>query len=99
MTPPLQESPPTEKPAVGESLLSKQFNLIFESLDSLMGIELSSALEKFQSEYIKDKGYNSVLKNIHNTSTTLKSKTYVLSQPEKDDLKQKMNFWRTKLEL
>ncbi len=99
MTPPLQESTPTEKPVVGESLLSKQFNLIFESLDSLMGIELSSALEKFQSEYIKDKGYNSVLKNIHNTSTTLKSKTYVLSQPEKDDLKQKMNFWRTKLEL
>jgi hypothetical protein len=99
MTPPLQESAPTEKPAVGESLLSKQFNLIFENLDSLMGLELSSALEKFQSEYIKEKGYNSVLKNIHNTSATLKSKKYVLSQPEKDDLKQKMNFWRTKLEL
>jgi len=88
----------TEKLAAGESLLTKQFNLIFENLDSLMGLELSSALEKFQSEYIKDKGYNSVLKNIHNTSTTLKSKTYVLSQPEKDDLKQKMNFWRTKLD-
>ena len=99
MIPPLQESAPTEKPAVGESLLSKQFNLIFENLDSLMGLELSSALEKFQSEYIKEKGYNSVLKNIHNTSATLKSKKYVLSQPEKDDLKQKMNFWRTKLEL
>lgn len=83
----------------GESLLAKQFNLIFDNVDSLMGLELSSALEKFQSEYIKDKGYNSVLKNIHNTSTTLKSKTYVLSQPEKDDLKQKMNFWKTKLDL
>ncbi len=94
-----QESLTTEKPAGKESLLTKQFNLIFENLDSLMGLEISSALEKFQSEYIKDKGYNSVLKNIHNTSTTLKSKTYVLSQPEKDDLKQKMNFWRTKLDL
>jgi len=94
-----QESLPTEKPAGGESLLTKQFNLIFDSVESLMGLELSSALEKFQSEYIKEKGYNSVLKNIHNTSATLKSKTYVLSQPEKDDLKQKMNFWRTKLDL
>jgi len=94
-----QESVTTEKPAGKESLLTKQFNLIFENLDSLTGLELSSALEKFQSEYIKDKGYNSVLKNIHNTSTTLKSKTYVLSQPEKDDLKQKMTFWLTKLDL
>ena len=96
---PPQDSTTTEKLAEGESLLTKQFNLIFENVDSLMGLELSSALEKFQSEYIKDKGYNSVLKNIHNTSTTLKSKTYVLSQPEKDDIKQKMNFWRTKLDL
>ena len=92
-----QESVTTEKSAEGESLLTKQFNLIFENVDSLMGLELSSALEKFQSEFIKNKGYNSILKNIHNTSATLKSKTYVLSQPEKDDLKQKMNFWRTKL--
>jgi len=94
-----QESVTTKKPGVGESLLAKQFNLIFDSVDSLMGLELSSTLEKFQSEYIKEKGYNSVLKNIHNTSTTLKNKTYVLSQPEKDDLKQKMTFWRTKLDL
>ena len=94
-----QESVTTKKPAAGESLLTKQFNLIFDSVESLMGLELSSVLEKFQSEYIKEKGYNSVLKNIHNTSTILKSKTYVLSQPEKDDLKQKMNFWRTKLDL
>ena len=94
-----QEPVTTKKPAAGVSLLTKQFNLIFDSVESLMGLELSSTLEKFQSEYIKEKGYNSVLKNIHNTSAILKSKTYVLSQPEKDDLKQKMNFWRTKLDL
>jgi len=94
-----QESGTTEKPAGEESLLTKQFNLIFENIDTLMGLEISSALEKFQSEYIKEKGYNSVLKNLHNTSTTLKSKTYILSLPEKDDLKQKMKFWSTKLDL
>ena len=94
-----KESRTTKRAADGESLLTKQFNLIFENVDNLMGLEISSALEKFQSEYIKEKGYNSVLKNIHNTSSTLKSKTYVLSQPEKDDLNQKMNFWRTKLDI
>jgi hypothetical protein len=82
-----------------ESLLTKQFNLIFDSVDSMIGLEISSALEKFQSEYIKEQGYNSVLKNMHNTSTSLKSKTYILSQPEKEDLKMKMNFWRQKLNL
>jgi hypothetical protein len=64
-----------------------------------MGIEISSALEKLQSEYIKEQGYNSVLKNMHNTSAALKSKTYVLSQSEKEDLKMKMSFWRQKLNL
>jgi len=93
-----QESVTPEKSVEKESLLAKQFNLIFENIDSLMGKEISSALEKFQSEYIKEKGYNSVLKNMHNTSATLKNKAYVLSQPEKDDLNQKMTFWKTKLD-
>ncbi len=91
--------PEKEVPSGEKSLLTKQFDLIFDNVESLMGIELSSALEKFQSEYIKESGYNSVLKNIHNTSTTLRNKTYVLSQPEKEDLRQKMNFWRQKLNL
>jgi len=91
--------PEKEVPAGEESLLTKQFNLIFENIDSLMGLEISSALEKLQSEYIKEQGYNSVLKNMHNTSAALKSKTYVLSQSEKEDLKMKMSFWRQKLNL
>ncbi|MBA7602483.1 hypothetical protein ES703_09572 [subsurface metagenome] len=100
IAPPEKEVPvPTTTPSGEKSLLTKQFDLIFDNVDSLMGIELSSALEKFQSEYIKETGYNSVLKNIHNTSTTLKNKTYVLSQPEKEDLRMKMNFWRQKLDL
>ena len=100
ITPP-EKVAPVEKvtPSGEESLLTKQFNLIFENIDSLTGKEISSALEKLQSEYIKEQGYNSVLKNMHNTSTALKSKTYVLSQPEKEDLKMKMGFWKQKLNL
>ncbi|MBA7512007.1 hypothetical protein ES705_04006 [subsurface metagenome] len=100
IAPPEKEVPvPKTTPSGEKSLLTKQFDLIFDNVDSLMGIELSSALEKFQSEYIKETGYNSVLKNIHNTSTTLRNKTYVLSQPEKEDLRMKMNFWRQKLNI
>jgi len=98
---PTEKVAPVEKvtPSGEESLLTKQFNLIFENIDSLTGKEISSALEKLQSEYIKEQGYNSVLKNMHNTSSALKSKTYVLSQPEKEDLRMKMSFWKQKLNL
>lgn len=107
IAPPEKEAPLTEvkeeavekKLVPGESILTKQFQLIEEGLDQLTGLEISAALEKFQNEYIKKEGYNSILKNVHNTSTNLKSKTYVLSQAERDDLKMKMGFWKQKLNL
>jgi hypothetical protein len=91
----------TQKPISEDTkgTLSKQFNLIMDGIETLTGLEISTALEKFQSEYVNKAGYNSVLKNIHNTSINLRSKTYVLSQPEKEDLKMKLNFWKQKLDL
>jgi len=103
IAPPEKEVPLAEKKKEriepGESLLTKQFALIEDGLEKLTGLEISSALEKFQNEYIKKEGYNSVLKNVHNTSINLKSKTYVLSIPEREDLKMKMGFWKQKLNL
>ncbi|MEJ2296340.1 MAG: hypothetical protein P8Y23_16445, partial [Candidatus Lokiarchaeota archaeon] len=90
----LEEPVPTQAPSPeAQALLKKQFDLIFEGLETLTGLELSKALEKFQNEYIKKQGYNSVLKNIHNTSSDLRTKTYVLSQSEREDIKMKMKFW------
>ena len=82
---------------VSKVLLGKQFDLIFDSIDSLTGIELAAALEKFQSEYVKKQGYISVLKNIRSAGDELKAKSYVLSQSEQQDLKIKMKFWKQKL--
>jgi hypothetical protein len=94
----LEEPVPAQAPSPeAQALLKKQFDLILEGLENLTGLEISKALEKFQNEYIKKLGYNSVLKNIHNTSTDLRSKTYVLSQSERDDVKMKMKFWSQKL--
>jgi len=94
----LEEPVPAQAPSPeSQALLKKQFDLIYDGLETLTGLELSKALEKFQNEYIKKQGYNSVLKNIHNTSTDLRSKTYVLSQSEREDIKMKMKFWSQKL--
>ncbi|MCK4286939.1 MAG: hypothetical protein KAX18_12085, partial [Candidatus Lokiarchaeota archaeon] len=62
-------------------------------------IEISTSLERFQSEFVKLKGYNSVLKNIHTTCNDLKSKTELLSQSEKEELKSHMKLWRQQLDL
>ncbi|MCK4687285.1 MAG: hypothetical protein KAT66_04095, partial [Candidatus Lokiarchaeota archaeon] len=81
------------------SFLSKQFNDIINNIDKMTGIEISSTLERFQSEYVKIEGYNSILKNIHSVSTDLKKNTELLSRPEREELKLSMKSWKEKLNL
>ena len=81
------------------SFLSTQFDDIINTLENKTGIEISTSLERFQSEFVKRKGYNSVLKNIHTTCNDLKKQTELLNPPEKEDLKLKMKLWRQQLNL
>jgi hypothetical protein len=100
ITIPLEEEEPEEKKAVEapkSSALSNQFDKILNNLDNMTGTEISLALERFQNEYVKIEGYNSVLKTVHNTSIDLKNNPETLSRPEIDDLKLSMKIWRQKL--
>ncbi len=92
---PAKAEPEEKKP----SFLSKQFNDIINNIDKMTGIEISSTLERFQSEYVKIEGYNSILKNIHGVSTDLKKNTELLSRPEREKLKLSMKSWKEKLNL
>jgi len=91
------EAPISEMKA--PSFLTTLFDNIMNAIENKSGIELSTSLEKFQSEYVKRKGYNSVLKEIHIKSNDLKVITNLLSQQEKEDLKIKMKLWRQQLNL
>ncbi len=92
---PAKAEPEEKKP----SFLSKQFNDIINNIDKMTGIEISSTLERFQSEYVKIEGYNSILKNIHGVSTDLKKNTELLSRPEREELKLSLKSWKEKLNL
>ncbi len=92
---PAKAEPEEKKP----SFISKQFNDIINNLDKMTGIEISSTLERFQSEYVKIEGYNSILKSIHNVSTELKKNIELLSRPEREELKLSMKSWKEKLSL
>ncbi len=102
-TPAITIPPETEEKETVEApkpvVLSNQFDEIINKMESMTGTEISLALERFQNEYVKIEGYNSVLKNIHNTSSELKSNPEKLSRPERDELKLSMKIWRQKLNL
>ncbi|MFX1573601.1 MAG: hypothetical protein ACFFB0_12695 [Promethearchaeota archaeon] len=93
---PLVSEAPEMKPP---SLLSQQLDEIINSLERSTGLEVSKALEKFQGEYVKQKGYHTVLKSIHIRTDELKENTEMLSRQEKDELKTTMNLWRRQLDL
>jgi len=98
--PPEAEPPEKEVPeTTPTSPLSSQFNDILNNVENKTGIEISTSLERFQSEFVKLKGYNSVLKNIHSMCNDLKSKTEMLSQSDKEELKTQMKKWRQQLDL
>ena len=81
------------------SFLVTLFDSIMNKLENKTGLEISTSLEKFQSEFVKRKGYNSVLKNIHTECNDLKGTTNLLNPSEKEDLKSKMKMWRQQLDL
>ncbi|MFX1425336.1 MAG: hypothetical protein ACFFBE_02710 [Promethearchaeota archaeon] len=81
------------------SFLVTLFDSIMNKLEDKTGIEISTSLEKFQSEFVKRKGYNSVLKNIHTECNDLKTNTDLLTQERREDLRLKMKLWRQQLDL
>ncbi|UCC19331.1 MAG: hypothetical protein JSV62_14700 [Promethearchaeota archaeon] len=98
--------PPEEKEIEEEAeeapkptILSQQFDEIVNNLEKMTGTEISLSLERFQNEYVKLEGYNSVLKNLHNASKDLKSNPEILSRPEREELKLSMKIWKQKLNL
>jgi len=102
ITIPPEEELAEEKEAVEAPkpvILSNQFDEVVNNLEKMTGTEISLALERFQNDYVKLEGYNSVLKNLHNKSIELKPNPEILSRPEREELKLSMKIWRQKLNL
>jgi hypothetical protein len=104
---PIQKSTLTEEPKqeveIKKSLddlppLEKKFLSIGKDLDSIKGKEIATRLEEFHQDYVKEKGYNSTIKNIHRNMLDLQERDEILSKPERNELKMKIKFWRQKLD-
>ena len=87
----------TEPPRA--SFLSNFLDEIMNTLDGKTGPHIAAELERFQGEFVKREGYNSVLKDIHNTASEIKNHTEELHRPEIENLKLSMNVWKQRLNL
>jgi len=79
--------------------LSHQFDNIVGKIDTLPGEEIALLLEKLQDDLLEQKGFSAILRQIRMGITPLKSNRNILSNTEKDELRSKIRFWRSKLNL
>lgn len=90
--------PEIEIPPGQKIPLSQQYDLIRNSIDKKVGIELASDLERFRNEYVEEIGYSSVLNQISVGIATLKTIPKRLSPLEASDILKKLNFWKKRLD-
>jgi len=95
------ELPPKIIPSASsflEASLSTQFDDLMNNFENMTGYEIGLALEKLQDEILEIKGFNAALRQIRMSSSKLKRKN-ILDSAEKEELFNKLGFWREKLKL
>ena len=107
-----QEKPPIEPvgvniqsevlPSIENSsnvFLSNQFDNLLDKLENTPGNAIASTLENLQDDILENIGFNAVLRQMRMSSSALKSKKNLLDSAEKEELLNKIKFWRNKLKL
>ncbi len=79
--------------------LTTQFDNISGKIDSLPGEQIALLLEKLQDDILERKGFSAILRQIRMGINPLKSNMKLLDNNEKEELRSKMRFWRSKLQL
>ena len=99
---PSTEIPPSMTPSVpssSEASISNQFDDLMNKLDNMTGNEVALILEKLQDDILETKGFSAILRQIRMSSSSLKPNKNLLNVAEKEELFNKLGFWRNKLKL
>jgi len=72
---------------------------ILEKIDKLPGEQIAMLLERLQDDILEKKGFSAILTQIRKGIDPLKRNMNLLNNTKKEELKSKMNFWRSKLKL
>ncbi|MFX0105513.1 MAG: hypothetical protein ACFE75_08485, partial [Candidatus Hodarchaeota archaeon] len=82
-----------------DGFLSNQFDKILSKIDTLPGEQIGLLLERLQDDLLERKGFSAVLKQIRMGTDNLKGNRNLLNDIEKEELRSKISFWRSKLKL
>ncbi len=96
------EVPPNiipSSPSSSEASISTQFDDLMNNFENMTGNEIALILEKLQDEILETKGFNAALRQIRMSSSKLKRNMNLLNSAEKEELFNKLGFWREKLNL
>ena len=100
---PIQESPISttvnRNLSAKDSLIANQFDSLINNLNNLTGTEISSILNNVRDDITESRGYTGVLRPISLTISSLRFNSTILSKIEIDQIKNKIEFWREKLNL
>ena len=65
----------------------------------MTGYDIATKLQNIQDDILEKKGYSAVLRQIRMGITPLKSNPNLLNATERQDLINKIKFWRSKLKI
>ncbi len=96
------KTPPEIQPGAvisTDGYLSTQFENILGQIDTAPGEEIAIKLENLQDDILERKGFSAVLRQIRMGTSALKNNRNLLTNAEKEELRNKINFWRSKLKI
>jgi len=82
-----------------DAYLSTQFDNILGKIDTLPGEQIALLLEKLQDDILERKGFSAILRQIRMGINPLKRNMNLLNNAEKEELRSKISFWRSKLKI
>ena len=97
----IEPEPSMSTAAIGstDAYLSSQIDKLINNLPNMTGYEIASDLQNIQDDILERKGFSAVLRQIRMGITPLKSNPNLLNPSERQDLINKINFWRSKLDI
>lgn len=100
--------PPAVKPepsmstaAIGstDAFLSNEIDKLINNLPNMTGHDIAAELQNIQDDILERKGFSGVLRQMRMSITPLKSNRDLLTPNERQELINKINFWRSKLNI
>ncbi|MFW9880178.1 MAG: helix-turn-helix domain-containing protein [Candidatus Thorarchaeota archaeon] len=82
-----------------DAFLSNQIDKLLNNLPNMKSIDIANHLQNIQDDILERKGFSGILRQMRMSIDPLKSNPNLLDPSERQELINKINFWRNKLKI